>query len=109
MSRTIYIDKNAYKILQESILLDTVPEDIMNCIFKNQTSLKNNPAIPGVFEDNFIEKIVKKRFLELKDNLKKIGNIDDFDDDKIETVLAKLILKTQKIEQQHKRIRKIML
>lgn len=102
MSKTIYINENAYKILQESILLDTVPEEIMNCIFKNQTSLKNNPAIPNVFEDNFIERIIKKRFLELKNDLKKIGNIDDFDDDKIESVLAKLILKTQKIEQQNK-------
>lgn len=91
-----------YKYLKESVLLDTLPEDIMNCIFKNQTSLKNNPAIPTIFEENFIERIVKKRFLEIKEELKKIGTIDDFDDNNIETVLSKLVVRCQKLEQPFK-------
>ncbi len=100
--KTIFITENMYDILKENILLDNLPEDIVNVIFKNGTSLKNNPAIPTIFDDNFLERIVKKRFLETKENLKKIGKIDDFDDDKIESVLSKLLTKAQDIEQKNK-------
>ena len=79
--------------------MDKLPEDIMNSIFKNKTSLKNNPALPSFFDDNFIEKICKKRFEEIKKELQKIGTIDDVEDTDIETVLAKLIIKCQKLEQ----------
>lgn len=100
--KTVFINENMYKQLKESILLDSLPEDIVNCIFKGQTSLKNNAAIPNIFDENFIEHLVKKHFLEVKNELKKIGSINDFNDDKIENVLSKLVIKCQKIEQLHK-------
>ena len=100
--KQIIITEEQEKMLKESILLDSIPEDIMNVVFKKQTSLKDSPALPSFFDSNFIEKILKKRFEEIKKELQKIGTIDDFDDNKIETVLSKLILKCQKLEEPYR-------
>ena len=98
--KTIYINENILKnkILRESILMDTLPDDIVNAIFSKETSLGENPAIPHTFDNNFIEKCAKKRFEESKEVLKKIGEINDVDGTDIETVLNQLILKCQELE-----------
>lgn len=100
--KTFYISENSYRLLQETVLLDSLPEDIVNLIFANKTSLKNNPAIPSQFDGDFLERLAKKRFLEVRDNLKKIGEINDVDDEEIGTALTQLILKCQNIEQKNK-------
>ena len=87
-----------YKLLRESILMEKLPEDITIAILNKKTSLKNNPAIPNIFEDTYLEKVLKKRFLETIDELKKIGEINDVEETDIPTVLNKLILKCQEIE-----------
>lgn len=103
MSKTIYINENMYKkLLQETTLLDVLPEDIMNTILKNQTSLKDNPAIPKLFDENFLERVSKKYFEEIKNELKKIGSINDFEDNQIESVLSKLINKCQELEKPYR-------
>ena len=86
-----------YKLLRESILMEKLPEDITIAILNKKTSLKNNPAIPNIFEDTYLEKVLKKRFLETIDELKKIGEINDVEETDIPTVLNKLILKCQEI------------
>jgi hypothetical protein len=102
--RTVIIDSKALQnnIVRESILLDSLPDDVMNVILKKKTSLGNNPALPDIFEDGFLERVAKRRFIEVKDELKKIGEINDFSDKSIETMLAKLILKCQKEERPYR-------
>lgn len=78
--------------------MDKLPEDVINVVLKNQTSLGDNPALPNVFTKGFLEKIVEKRFNETKEELKKIGEINDINDTDMTAVLAKLILKCQEIE-----------
>ena len=102
MPKTIYITEEQEKVLSENILLDSLPEDITNTILKNDTSLKNNPAIPNIFEHSYLEKIINKRFAEVTDELKKIGEINDVPDNDIHTVLNKLILKCQELEKPYR-------
>jgi len=82
--------------------MDSLPVDVMDAVYKNKTSLGNNPALPNIFEEGYLEKIVKKSFEQAKDELKKIGEISDFPDNKIETVLAKLINKCKTLEAQNR-------
>lgn len=96
--KTIYINENALKILRESILAEELPEEIINIVFKNETSLKNNPALPNIFNEGFLEKLVKKRFKETKEALQDIGEINDVSETKMEDVLNKLIIKCQELE-----------
>lgn len=91
-----------YNLLRENILIDNLPEDITNAIIQKKTSLKNNPAIPNIFEDTYLEKVLKKRFQETVDELKKIGEINDVAETDIPAVLNKLILKCQEIEKPNK-------
>lgn len=100
--KTIYITEEQKKVLAENILLDKLPEDITNAIYKGNTSLRNNPAIPNVFEDSYLEKVLNKRFKEVVEELKKIGEINDVPDNDIPTVLNKLILKCQELEKPYR-------
>ena len=100
--KTIYITESQRKLLKENILLNKVPEDITNAILQGKTSLKNNPAIPNVFENSYLEIIIKKRFKETIDELKKIGEINDVPETDIPTVLNKLILKCQELEKPYR-------
>ena len=100
--KTIYITEAQRKLLKENILLDELPEDITNAILQGKTSLKNNPAIPNVFENSYLETVIKKRFKETIDELKKIGEINDVPETDIPTVLNKLILKCQELEKPYR-------
>ena len=102
MKRTVYITENQKKKIQEGILMERLPEDIMDAVFRRKTSLGDNPALPNIFENGFLEKVIQKRFNETVDELKKIGEINDFSDTEMKTVLSKLILKCQKIEAKNK-------
>lgn len=102
MKKTVFITGNQADLIRESVLLETLPEDIMAAVFGKKTSLGDNPALPNIFERGFLEKIVSKRFTETEDELKKIGEINDFSDTEIKTVLNKLILKCKTIEQKNK-------
>lgn len=100
--KTIYINQEMYDLLQENILLDKLPEDITNAVLQKKTSLKNNPAIPEIFEHTYLETILTKRFKEVVEELKKIGEINDVPDNDIPTVLNKLILKCQELEKPYR-------
>ena len=100
--KTVIITEEQEKLLAENILLDKLPEDITNAIYKGNTSLRNNPAIPNVFEDSYLEKVLNKRFKEVVEELKKIGEINDVPDNDIPTVLNKLILKCQELEKPYR-------
>ena len=91
--KTVYLTNQQEKILKESILLDRIPEDIADAVYKNKTSIGNSPALPNIFEKGYIEKLVEKRFKGCIDELKKIGEIDDVPDTDMQTVLGKLVLK----------------
>ena len=100
--KTVIITEEQKRLLKENILLDELPEDITNAILQGKTSLKNNPAIPNVFENSYLETVMKKRFKETIDELKKIGEINDVPETDIPTVLNKLILKCQELEKPYR-------
>jgi hypothetical protein len=91
-------EKKHKKSINESILIDTLPSDIVTAIATNNTSLGNNPAIPDIFDVPFLSKIVNKRFNDVKIALKEIGSIDDVKSSDLYSVLAELIYRCQKYE-----------
>ena len=101
-NKHIIITEEQEKALKESILLNSFPEDIADAVYKNKTSIGNNPALPNIFEKGYIEKLVEKRFKGCVDELKKIGEIDEVPDTDMQTVLGKLVLKCQKLEEPHR-------
>ena len=101
-NKSIIITEKQEKSLKESILLNSFPEDIADAVYKSKTSIGNNPALPNIFEKGYIEKLVEKRFKGCVDELKKIGEIDDVPDTDMQTVLGKLVLKCQKLEEPHR-------
>ena len=101
-NKSIIITEKQEKSLKESILLNSFPEDIADAVYKNKTSIGNNPALPNIFEKGYVEKLVEKRFKGCVDELKKIGEIDDVPDTDMQTVLGKLVLKCQKLEEPHR-------
>lgn len=98
--KTVYINENMLKNenFKKSILMDTLPDDIMYAIKHNKTSLGNNPSIPDIFDEPFLLKITEDGFKEAKEELKKIGEISDIDETELEPALAKLLLICKKIE-----------
>ena len=100
--KTIYITEHQKRLLKETILLGELPDDIINTILQGKTSLKNNPAIPMIFENTYLEVVLKKRFKEVINELKKIGEITDVNETDIPTALNKLIIKCQELEKPHR-------
>lgn len=90
--------ENNRNIIKEGILLDKLPDDIVDALNRHSTSIGNNPAIPDIFDVPFLLKIANKRFDETKNTLTNIGSIDDFEDSEIQTMLSKLIAKCKEIE-----------
>lgn len=85
-------------ILNESILADSIPEDIKLSLLNNTTSLGNNPAIPDIYNIPFLLKLANSRFESIKETLVNIGEIDDFEDTEINSMLSKLINKCVELE-----------
>ena len=101
-NKHIIITEEQEKALKESILLNSFPGDIADAVYKNKTSIGNNPALPNIFEKGYVENLVEKRFKGCIDEFKKIGEIDDVPDTDMQTVLGKLVLKCQKLEEPHR-------
>ena len=102
--KTVYINESALKskIVQEGILIDSLPVDITDAISTYKTSIGNNPAIPDIWEVPFVYKIVKKRFEETKKNLIEIGEINDVEETDIKGVLSHLLLMCEEKERPYK-------
>ena len=92
-----YIIKHK-KNINESILIDALPSDIISKINNNETSLGNNPAIPDIFDTPFLCKILNKRFSNIKDSLKEIGSIDNVKSKDLHSALSELINRCKEIE-----------
>ena len=90
--------KNKGNILSESILKEKLPDDIVQAIIQNRTSLGNNPAIPDIFDTPYLLRACQKRFESIKEELKSIGSIDA-DGNTINEVLSSLLLKCKKLEE----------
>lgn len=89
-------------LLRESVLMDALPDELMNLILRNKTSLGNNPALPEVFENSFLERVLNKRFNETVEELKKIGRIDDVEETQLENALSHLIRICQEEERPYR-------
>lgn len=102
--KTVYINKSILESeeFKKSVLLNTLPDDIVSKIVSNKTSLGNNPSLPDIFDEPFLLKLIEKGFNDSKDKLKEIGEISDVDGTEVEEVLAKLILKCVEIEKPYR-------
>ena len=88
--------------INEGILSDSLPEDVKMALLNNTTSLGNNPAIPDIYDMPFLLKIANSRFDDIKNVLLNIGEIDDFEDTEINSMLAKLINKCKEMERPYR-------
>lgn len=98
--KTVYINE---KILEnekfkKSVLMDTLPDDVIVKINSHKTSLGNNPSIPDIFDEPFLLKLTERGFQLSKDKLKEIGEITDIDETELEPALAKLLLQCKELE-----------
>lgn len=98
--KTVYISE---KILEseefkKSVLMDTLPDDVIAKINTHKTSLGNNPSIPDIFDEPFLLKLTEQGFQLSKDKLKEIGEITDVDETELEPALAKLLLQCKELE-----------
>lgn len=98
MPKTIYINENALRLIKESILVDTVPEDIVAAVANSKTSLGKNPALPDIFGTGFLEKLTSLRFNEAREALKNIGSIEEVDTKNVSNALYHLLNICQDIE-----------
>lgn len=85
-------------IINESLLMDTLPDDVLDTIASNKTSLGNNPAIPDIFDVPFLMKLANERFSDIKNALEEIGSIDDVESKELKSALSELIEKCKEIE-----------
>lgn len=102
--KTIYINENIINNnkFKESVLMDTLPSDIIDVLSANRTSLGNNPSIPDIFDVPFLLKITERGFEEAKNKLKEIGEINDIEETELGPALSKLLLKCKELEQPHR-------
>jgi hypothetical protein len=102
--KTIYINENVLNSeeFKKHILMDTLPDDVVDKIINNKTSLGNNPSIPDIFEEPFLLKMAENGFDNAKNKLKEIGEISDVEETKLEPALSKLILKCKEIEKPYR-------
>jgi hypothetical protein len=84
--------------LNESVLINSLPSDIVNTIERNRTSLGDNPAIPNIYDENFLYKITNKHFNTICKELKSLGSIDDIKSTDLNSALNELTLKCIELE-----------
>lgn len=89
-------------IINESLLLDKLPDDVLEAIVSNKTSLGNNPAIPDIFDVPFLMKLANERFSDIKNALEEIGSIDDVESKDLKSALSELIEKCKEIEKPYR-------
>lgn len=89
--KRIIITEDELNVIKEGRLIDSLPDDIMSSVIRNKTSLGNNPALPDVFDEGFLERIVNKGFSVSKEELLKIGSIDDIEETDERSALNHLI------------------
>lgn len=102
--KTLYITESMLnnEEFKKSILKNALPDDIINIIMKNKTSLGNNPSLPDIFDEPFLLKITEEGFNTAKNDLKEIGEINDVEDTDLYSALSHLILKCQELEKPYR-------
>lgn len=98
--KKIIITPDKLNVIKESVLQDTIPDDIMSAVMRKKTSLGNNPALPDVFDEGFLERVVRKSFEEAKQDLVDIGSIDGIESEEEIGALNELIKQCQDRERQ---------
>ena len=98
--KRIIIAEDELNMLRESVLLDTLPDDIISAVMRKKTSLGNNPALPDIFDEGFLERVVNMAFEDSKQELIKMGSINDVDSEDPIGALNELIKMCQDKERE---------
>ena len=88
--------------IRESVEIEKIklPDFILNSIKQNKTSLGDHPFFPPGDELSFEEKILKKRYFELLNNVKKVEGINgDISKNTLITRLGELVVKCKEFEE----------
>ena len=102
--KTVYINESMLhnEDFKKRVLMDALPDDIVNKIISHRTSLGNNPSIPDVYDTPFLLKMAEKGFNDAKNVLKEIGSIDDVAENDLRSALSTLLVRCKEIEKPHR-------
>lgn len=96
------ITESQLAYIKESVEISNIklPDFIINSINQNKTSLGDHPSFPPGDELSFEEKILKKRYFELLNNVKKIDGVNgDISKKTLITRLGELVVKCKELEE----------
>jgi hypothetical protein len=98
--KTIYINEDIIKnkAFKRGILLNNLPNDIVDKISASRTSLGNNPSIPDISDVPFLLKVTEKGFIESRNALKEIEEINDISSTDLRSALSELLNRCRKTE-----------
>ena len=98
MSKTIIINESSMQSqkMKEVALASSLSKTIKKELDNNLTPLSNNPFFPEEYGDSFDKRLTLLRFKETKEELCKIGMIDDEDD--VQNLLPNLIENCKRLE-----------
>lgn len=89
---------NIKKLLNEEIDSNKLPSFIFKRLKNHNTSLGDNLAFPPEDEYSFDYKILKSRFIEVKEKVKLIEDVESLEESYLLTYLGKLIKECREIE-----------
>lgn len=96
------INEDQMKLIRENVEIQNVvlPKFITDSIDSNKTSLGKHPTFPPEDIEKFENKILKKRYYELLNDLKKIDDVNgDVSKKNLITLLSEYVNKCKKIEE----------
>ena len=96
--KKIIINESDKSKIMEYLSAQKLPSFLIDSLRKHKTSLGNHPSFPPESEDNFDEKIILKRFEDVKNDLSKIEDLDLHSNEELRILLNKLIKECQERE-----------
>jgi hypothetical protein len=99
MGKTIIVNEKIMHTTEfkEVALASSLPKELKRELNDNTTPLSSNPSFPEESGDSFEKRLALRRFKETKDELYRIGIIDDEID--VENLLPSLIEKCKRLEE----------
>lgn len=104
MKKTVLFNERQLNVIKESLEKETILSDklrpfIFKQVKKHMTSLGDNEAFPPEEDLPFDYKILKDRFNEVIENLKKVESLESFDETYLSNRLSQLVKECKEIEE----------
>lgn len=99
MNRRIIINESQIESIKLNIDNIVLPSHLRKSLDKHKTSLGVHPSFPPEDEMSFDEKITLKRFNELRESIKTIEGLNDYNEETVSQLLSQLLKECVSIEQ----------